>query len=780
MGMQDRSALLPRESAGGGLVFGKLASSEAGRKASPATVVDPDCTISSKASPARSPGMVAAVQHLVSGRQMSVRSHRSSSSGNPVMMRAFRQAGGCLASVRICSFLFCILGLLSILPATSSAQQSPAELPPEKARQFLELINDPQLKSWLEGKAVAPQEQSAPLADAIATWEIAVHDRLGALITAIPRIPAEAAGAAAVITREVNHGRPGLVAGILAVLVSIGFGAEWLVRRAARLAGKNGAGGGSAGLADTIAIPTFALASVGSFLAFEWPPLLRRIVLTILLAFIVLRVVRATARLLVELDASDSLPPDQGAAFASGRKVASYWYRQITLIAAIFLFGWAIVSLMPSLGFSLDVARLAALLFGLVLLWIAIAIAWQRPEGSGSVVGKCLLSLFLIALWLAWVAGLLEVLWIGIFALVLPPMVRAAGKLAKALATRWRREGVLGVVVDVLAVRGARAAVIVAAVAWLAYIWRHKTASLFDNETGAAIIFGLLNGIVITLVADLLWQISKAVVEYRMTAANREDGSPDEMARNARMRTLLPIFRNVLAVFICVVTVLTILAGMGVQILPLIAGAGVVGVAIGFGSQTLVKDVLSGVLYLMDDAFRVGEYIQAGSYKGTVESFSLRSVRLRHHRGPVYTVPFGQLGAIQNMSRDWSIEKMTIGVTYDSNIELARKLVKKIGQELANDPEFAADIIEPLKMQGIDSFGDFAIVLKIKMMTKPGTQFVLRRRAFMMIKKAFDENGIKIAVPTVHVEGGSAESPAAAQQVIKMRQDADLAAKEAS
>ena len=100
------------------------------------------------------------------------------------------------------------------------------------------------------------------------------------------------------------------------------------------------------------------------------------------------------------------------------------------------------------------------------------------------------------------------------------------------------------------------------------------------------------------------------------------------------------------------------LSALGVEIGPLIAGAGVVGVAIGFGAQTLVKDIIAGMFYLLDDAFRVGEYIQSGNYKGTVESFSLRSVKLRHHRGPLYTVPFGVLGAVQNMSRDWVIDKI--------------------------------------------------------------------------------------------------------------------------
>ena len=124
------------------------------------------------------------------------------------------------------------------------------------------------------------------------------------------------------------------------------------------------------------------------------------------------------------------------------------------------------------------------------------------------------------------------------------------------------------------------------------------------------------------------------------------------------MRTLLPILRNILFIVFLVMAALMALSAMGVQIAPLIAGAGVVGVAVGFGAQTLVKDVISGIFYLLDDAFRVGEYIISGSYKGTVESFSLRSIKLRHHRGYLYTVPFGSLGAVQNMSRDWVIDKL--------------------------------------------------------------------------------------------------------------------------
>jgi len=174
--------------------------------------------------------------------------------------------------------------------------------------------------------------------------------------------------------------------------------------------------------------------------------------------------------------------------------------------------------------------------------------------------------------------------------------------------------------------------------------------------------------------------------------------------------------------------------------------------------------VIAGMFYLMDDVFRVGEYIQAGNYKGTVESFSIRSVRLRHHRGPVYTVPFSLLGAVQNQSRDWVIDKIAIGITYDSDLALAKKLIKQIGLDLAKDPEYAPLILEPLKMQGVDNLGDFAVQIRAKMMTLPGEQFVIRRQAYAMIKKAFDENGIKFAFPTVQVASESEPATAAVAQ----------------
>jgi small-conductance mechanosensitive channel len=261
------------------------------------------------------------------------------------------------------------------------------------------------------------------------------------------------------------------------------------------------------------------------------------------------------------------------------------------------------------------------------------------------------------------------------------------------------------------------------------------------------------------VLAVIGWQFIKIGIDRRLVP-REVDGVT--VPPSQRMQTLLPLLRKFVVVVLIVMTIMLVLSALGVNIGPLLAGAGVVGLAIGFGAQTLVKDVIGGVFFLVDDAFRVGEYIVSGSYKGTVEAIGMRSVKLRHHRGSVFTVPYGELNAVQNMSRDWVIDKLTIGITYDSDIEKARKLIKKIGQELAADPAHAPHIIEPLKMQGVEQFGDFAIQIRMKMMTKPGEQFVIRRKAYAMIKKAFDANGVKFAFPTVQLAGGGEGGNAAA------------------
>ena len=127
---------------------------------------------------------------------------------------------------------------------------------------------------------------------------------------------------------------------------------------------------------------------------------------------------------------------------------------------------------------------------------------------------------------------------------------------------------------------------------------------------------------------------------------------------------------------------MAVISALGVNITPLLAGAGIIGLAIGFGAQTLVKDIISGMFFLIDDAFRKGEYIDIGDVKGTVEKISVRSMQLRHHNGPLNTVPFGEINFITNFSRDWVVMKLPLRLTYDTDAEKVRKMIKKLGQEM--------------------------------------------------------------------------------------------------
>ncbi len=667
-------------------------------------------------------------------------------------------------------------------PPPTAAQPATVAAPPEKVQQLIKLLDDPEVKSWLTTKpAPAGENDEQAAAVQLASWEDAIRNHFLALGRAVPLLPGDATNAVQTVEAEINdHGFASIVL-LFGALLVLGFGAEWLFRRVVlarrgRTSHEDARNGAFRLLSGLVPVVVFAVVSAGAFLAFEWPALLRVIILTYLVAFIVVRAVNAVTRAVLAPEQTTASDGDAEAVrmIAIDDAGARFWYRRIAIFIGYLMAGWATVSLLPHLKFPPYDVALIAYALGIGLLAIAIEVVWSRSKVDASAqpshMANWFLTFYLIGLWGLWIAGMTGALWVGIYALLLPKAMALAGQAAQALAVRKDDPNSVNSIRTVLIVRGARALVVAVAVLWLSRILQlHPGTMTQDNAVGSQIMRGVLRGAIILLGADLLWHLTKAYINRSLEiASGNEVVSAAEAARRGRMRTLLPIFRNGLAVLIAVVAVLMVLSEFGVQIGPLIAGAGIFGVAIGFGSQTLVKDIMSGVFYMLDDAFRVGEYIQSGSYKGTVESFSLRSVRLRHHRGPVFTVPFGVLGAVQNMSRDWVIEKMTIGVTYDSDIDLARKLIKKVGQELAQEPEFAEGTIAPLKMQGIDSFGDFAIVLRMKLMTKPGAQYGIKRKALMMIKKAFDENGIKIATPTVQVHG-SEEAAAAAGETLRKR-----------
>ncbi|MDZ7582069.1 MAG: mechanosensitive ion channel family protein [Deltaproteobacteria bacterium] len=220
----------------------------------------------------------------------------------------------------------------------------------------------------------------------------------------------------------------------------------------------------------------------------------------------------------------------------------------------------------------------------------------------------------------------------------------------------------------------------------------------------------------------------------------------------SRIATLLLILRKfILTVIIIMVTLIT-LSSIGVDIAPLIAGAGVIGLAIGFGAQTLVKDIISGMFFLIDDAIRVGDYVDTGKQKGTVEQISLRSLRLRHPRGMVYTIPFSDIGSVTNFSRDYIITKLDFRVPFDTDVDKIRKLVKKkVYMQIMKDPELGPKLLAPIKSQGVRELDDSALIVRVKYKTPPGEQFVIRKQVYRLMQEAFHEAGLKFAHRNVTV-----------------------------
>ena len=221
------------------------------------------------------------------------------------------------------------------------------------------------------------------------------------------------------------------------------------------------------------------------------------------------------------------------------------------------------------------------------------------------------------------------------------------------------------------------------------------------------------------------------------------------------------------------------LSSLGVNIGPLLAGAGVVGIAIGFGAQALVRDIVSGIFFLMDDAFRMGEYIELDQIRGTVEKISIRSLRLRHHTGLVHTVPFGEIRHLTNWSRDWALMRFEIRVPFETDLEKIRKIIKKVGQEMMEDPEIAPLMLAPLKSQGVNTMDDSALIVRCKFMTLPGEQFYVRRQALNRIQRAFEAEGLKFAPRRVLVEASTPAAAASAAAAGALDTEAEAARKSA-
>jgi small-conductance mechanosensitive channel len=447
---------------------------------------------------------------------------------------------------------------------------------------------------------------------------------------------------------------------------------------------------------------------------------------------------------------------------------AWFWHRWIWVLTAIGALGWQTIEVLRGLGLPSESLELLRQILLLVLALCGIAIVWT-PRDSETLgllsprraAFRVLVSFALLLTWLLFLTqatnAALSLLVLGAVPVGLFVLRNAAARVTRG---QWLLEGDEASAVSAIADRCMHALVLVAAAFALVQIWQIDIASVASSETAMTRLGrGTFEALVILLGADLLWLVLRAVIDVRLTGAvvPVDDLDDEELRRRSRIRTLLPVLRNFLFIFVLIIASLSAFGAMGLQIGPLLAGAGVVGIAVGFGAQTLVRDVLSGVFFLLDDAFRVGELIESGGISGTVEAFSLRSVKLRHYRGPLHTVPFGDLKAITNYSRDWVNELLEVTVVYEADLEQVEGAIERVSGEVMQDLSIASGIITAPTSIGVTAMGVDGIHVGIIVRTRPGQQFKVRAVMFSRLKSAFDADGIRFSDQT---RTRSADAPA--------------------
>src|SRR4051812_6695768 len=688
-------------------------------------------------------------------------------------------------------FLVCLLAAASLACAAQPKRAAPTlpdvpeTLTPAEADAFLAKLTDAQVRALLSRELHAnAKREASPPADAdsgLGPWVMAVVDKLqstefdvGGRTTVLARgaaqLPAAMSSASAGVF---GAGGAALALGLLAIILAAGIAASRGVRRWLRSRGLEPAipDKADAGRRLAVAAQRFALDLLCTG-AFALVTLLLANALTgaatagrtFVVAYAAGAIMVAGAAVLLRLALAPQAKPLR--ALPLSDEDTRFLYHGLLAVWAVTVLGALSAQLFIHGGVPDEAAMMLKLIAGSLVAVASMAMTATVPAlGRAWRIGT---TLYVAAVWVFWTTALVD-------GRPSPAGAAAASLgilLAFPLLDYWIGRAIDDIVGQTTADSTLRRQAVGQPLRWamralLAVMLFTAAGDLWGFqvfEWQATLRRALLDAsfdlLAAFAVAVLGWQFIKIAIDRRLEA-HEVDGVRVEPSQ--RLRTLLPLARVFLVTGLIVCTVMLVLSALGVNIGPLLAGAGILGLAIGFGAQTLVRDIITGMFLIMDDAFRVGEYIQSGNYKGTVESIGLRSVKLRHHRGPIYIVPFGELRGVQNVSRDWVIHKFTIGITYDSDLDKARKLVKKIGQQLAEDAEYKDTILEPLKMQGVEQFGDFAVQVRVKMMTRPGDkQFGLKRKAFALIKKAFDANGIKFAFPTVQVAGGSAEVAVAA------------------
>lgn len=282
----------------------------------------------------------------------------------------------------------------------------------------------------------------------------------------------------------------------------------------------------------------------------------------------------------------------------------------------------------------------------------------------------------------------------------------------------------------------------------------------------------LSTGLRIVLIAVVTLIVIKAarVLTHRLATAFRRHELDEESKKRAS--TLSSVIRHILTAVILIVAAMTILGELGVEIGPVLAAAGIAGLAVGFGAQSLVKDVINGFFILLEDQIRVGDVVRVAGQGGVVEKVNLKMTILRDFSGNVHYVPNGSIDLVTNMTKEYSRYVFDIGVAYREDVDEVSAVIREVDEDLRNDPDFCQDILEPIEVFGLDQFGDSALIIKARVKTKPIKQWRVAREFNRRLKKKFDEKDIEIPFPHVTLYMGQDKRGEAAPMRVTMKQSA--------
>jgi len=700
---------------------------------------------------------------------------------------------GALAVALVC------VPLLAMLPQRAPAQSAPepasaeaiealaAELEDDARREAL--VTDLRAlaaarRATAETVEERPSSLGARALGLVAERLEAASSKLTAAAGALLEVPSATLAAAAAM-RDAERRRKALaLLGAIAATLAAGLAAEWLIRlilkgprqgletrehetlwlRVPLLFGRT--------VLDLAAILAFALAAYGLLSLLDPDPLARLVAIALINASVLSRAVLAVARMALAPGAARlrlARMSDEG---------ANYWYLWARRLTHVSIWGYFVAEAALVLGLSAELHDLALDLLGLVVTaMLAILVQQNREhiaalvrggEGRGRVaqtlrdrladLWHVLAILYLVAVYVVWAmevpdgfrfiarATVLTVV-IVVFASVLNAGLRRGVDRLFALSEEMRDrfptlEERANRYVPWLKTLGGTLVLAVAALSLLE-AWGLETFAWLGGEAGRRL---LASGVTIACIvggALVVWELVSSAIE-RYIRRQEEAG---QVAASARTLTLLPLARKVLFALLVVMVTLTVLSELGVNIGPLLAGAGVVGLAVGFGAQTLVKDVITGVFILVEDSIAVGDFIEVGGHAGTVESMSMRTIRLRDVSGHVHTVPFSEVTSVLNYTREFAYALIDVGVAYREDADHVMQVLTEVGAELEADPEWRIHVLEPLQVMGVQELADSAVVVRARIKTVAGMQWATRREFLRRIKRRFDELGIEIPFP---------------------------------